>query len=427
MAVNLGLKAIRRLCEQQKTYDWFQAKLNDALFKPQELPVFQWVDEHVRKHHALPQLQTLEQKFPESMGLETVEPASYYVDLLTNQFFYQKLVGASTQSHAILKDDPNGWQQAAEVHRQALSAIALQNYRTQIMDFGAEASDLLLNTYHKKIEVVNVSMFGWPYMDAMGGAMPGDVVSFIGRPQAGKSWLTLYTALKNWRYKKHSVLFVSMEMSHLPIAQRAAAMMAGTNLTQLKAGTYGNFGPSSTYKQFADTLQAIHSPVEDGGPRLYIVNGNLAADIEDIYILAAQLGCATVVIDGAYLCRHKNGKLDRFTRAAENCELMKRHTEDLQIATFSSWQFSKTASAKKSKGESAGLEDIGYTDAIAQISSIVLGLFQDDGVETLNKKTIRVLKGRGGEVGQFDINWLFDCMDFDEVGSELGKLVGDFI
>jgi replicative DNA helicase len=429
MAVNLGLRVIRRLCEQQNSYDWYQAKLGPSLFNPNEVPVFSWVEDHVRKHHALPHIETLAKKFPEVLDVDVPEPASYYVETLENQFFYRQIVNAGVESSKILKENINAWKPAADVLRQTLSKIALQEYRAKVMDFGAEASDLLLNTYHKKFDVVNISQFGWPYMDAMGGAMPGDVVSFIGRPQAGKSWMTLYTALHNWLTVKHNVLFVSMEMSHLPIAQRAAAMIAGTNLTQLKAGTYANFGPNSTYKQFVDSLAHVTSPVDAGGPRFYIVNGNLAADVEDIFMLADQLGCVTILIDGAYLCRNKNARLDRFTRAAENCEAMKRFCEEAQVACFSSWQFNRVATqkAKGKNGEQAGLEDIGYSDAIGQISSIVLGLFQDDGVETMNKKKIKVLKGRGGEVGEFDINWDFNDMNFDEVGVEAEKLSAEFI
>jgi hypothetical protein len=432
MSFNLGIKALRRLCEQQDSHAWFK-----ALFKPNELPIFEWVDNHIKNHHALPQIETLSQKFPEIMDAPVPEPASYYVEQLENAYYYTQVNLSNVETSKILKENNTAWEPALTVMRQTINRIMMQRYRTQVMDFGAEAKDMLLATYHNTQNVKNLSQFGWPYMDLMGGAGPGDVVSFIGRPQAGKSFLTLYTGLENWLGLGHSVLFVSMEMSTLPVAQRAAAMVAGTNLTQLKQGQYSTFslgGAPSTYDKFIESLNTITTPVEAGGGRLYIVNGNLAADIEEIYMLADQLGCATVIIDGAYLCRNKNAKLDRFTRAAENVEQMKRHSEDMQVATFSSWQFNRVASQKKDKGGKGGtIDDIGYSDAIGQISSIVLGLFQEDGVETMNKKTIRVLKGRGGEVGEFDINWDFNKMNFDQIGADgeswikAAKIAEDYI
>jgi replicative DNA helicase len=149
---------------------------------------------------------------------------------------------------------------------------------------------------------------------------------------------------------------------------------------------------------------------------MYVVDGNLAASVDDIYRLAAQLKVAAVYIDGAYLLRHKNARLDRFTKVAENTERMKQLTGDCGLPTFASWQFNREAAKKAKKGdEKVGLEDIGMSDAIAQCSSIVLGLFQEESVETMHQRQVDVLKGRNGEVGQFSINWLFDVMNFDEI------------
>jgi len=422
MSYAIGLKAIRRLCIQQSSIEWFKSKLNPALFKPNELPVYEWVDAHVKKHHALPQLATLQQAFPVVGDMQTDEPASYYVQELEQAYFYQQISQANQDSTNVLKTDQTAWRKALQVQKDLIGRVTQQMYRTQVLNFGVEAPQLIKQAYFNAGTVENVSGFGWPYMDDLGGAMPGDIVSFIGRPQAGKSFMTLYTARHNWLVRRHNVLFVSMEMAHLPIAQRLATMIAGTNLTQLKGGMYKGYA-TPTMKKFMDSMAQITGDAEQpGAPQMYIVNGNLAANMEEIFALADQFQCQTVLIDGAYLCRHANPRLDRFTRAAENCELMKRFGEDLGVATFSSWQFNREAVKKDKKkagggtSDSAGLEDIGYSDAIGQISSTVLGLFQDDGVEAMITKKIRVLKGRGGEVGDFEINWDFDSMNFDQVG-----------
>jgi replicative DNA helicase len=222
----------------------------------------------------------------------------------------------------------------------------------------------------------------------------------------------LYIAIYNW-LKGHNVLFVSMEMTLLPLAQRIVAMYAHTNITQLKKPGYSNLPKgNSIYDKFKTGLSLMGKEKA----KFYVVDGNLAASAEDVYVLADQLKCKLIYVDGAYLMRHKNSKLDRFTRAAENVELMKRYCTDMGAATFSSWQFNRDAvKGKKKTDPQGGLEDIGYTDAIGQISSIVLGLFQDDGVETMKQRVIRVLKGRNGEVGQFNVNWLFNVMDFSQV------------
>ena len=86
------------------------------------------------------------------------------------------------------------------------------------------------------------------------------------------------------------------------------------------------------------------------------------------------------------------------------------------FATFASWQFNRKSLEKDSKkGQKPGVEDIGMSDAIGQISSIVLGLMQEDGVETLTSRRVTVMKGRNGEVGGFNVRWDFQKMDFRQL------------
>lgn len=405
MAYNIGLKALRSLCSEQSVLKYNRAKLSQKLFKGQEVEVFKWVNDHVNKFHVLPKLKTLEAQFPEVKECDTPEPSQYYLSLLTNQYFYNVINAANMDSQEILKQNKDNWQDAITRLREASNVITEQTYSTKLIDVVVEAPKLIMEEYHKSIEVTVSSDFGWWYMDKSGVVMPGDVVSFVGRPATGKTWQMLYSAIHNWRNGKN-VLFVSMEMSILPITQRVVAMYAGTNIGQLKSGGYAD----KTYGKLKEGLMALSQEQS----KLYVVDGNLAASAEDIFTLADQLSCPVVFIDGAYLMRHKNTKLDRFTRAAENVELMKRACTDFGQMCFGSWQFNRGAvkDKNKSKGEKGTLEDIGYTDAIGQISSIVLGLFQEEGVETMEKRRIRVLKGRNGETGEFDVHWDFANMDF---------------
>jgi hypothetical protein len=49
------------------------------------------------------------------------------------------------------------------------------------------------------------------------------------------------------------------------------------------------------------------------------------------------------------------------------------------------------------------------------VSSIVLGLYEEESVETVQSRVIEILKGRKGEVGRFRTRWDFHKMDFSEV------------
>jgi replicative DNA helicase len=409
---NLGLSLIHRMCQEQSPLEWHRAKLSDALFQGQEKKVHEWVHKHVQAYHALPQLETLYAAWPDTKEVQTPEPVKYYLTKVENKYFHGLINTANLESQAILKHNQDDFALAQLVMQGALDTITAQKYRTKIVDAGLEGVKMVATEYGSPIPTENVSEFGWEYLDAAGPVLPGDVVSIVGRPASGKSFMMLYTAIYNWKAGRNT-LFVSMEMSPLPIMQRVAAMYAHTNITQLKSGGYSNVGPGQgEYGKFKAGLMGMTKE----GAKLYVVDGNLAADVEDVYTLAQQLKCKVVIIDGAYLLRHKNPKLDRFNRVAENCEMLKRYTGELLLGTYASWQFNRDANkVNKAKGETATLDHIAYSDAIGQISAVILAMLQEDGVETLKERIIQLLKGRNGETGQFSILWDFLGMNFNQV------------
>jgi len=135
-------------------------------------------------------------------------------------------------------------------------------------------------------------------------------------------------------------------------------------------------------------------------------------------LLSRQLKPGVVFIDGAYLLR-STSRVPRWERLTENAERLKGElAEALNIPVVISYQFNREVK-KGAKAENVGLENIAYTDAIGQLSSVVLGLLQDESVETLMRRRIEILKGRNGEQGSFEVHWIFDTgpnfMDFSEV------------
>ena len=98
MAYALGLRVIKRLCQEQNPLGWQRAKLSPPLFKSYEQPTFDWVNTHVKQHHVLPQLETLHANFPDTGALDVPEPATYYVGLLEEQFAYDTLNKANLRS-----------------------------------------------------------------------------------------------------------------------------------------------------------------------------------------------------------------------------------------------------------------------------------------------------------------------------------------
>ncbi|QZI85709.1 DnaB-like dsDNA helicase [Stenotrophomonas phage Summit] len=414
---NLGLTTLHSLVREGNGYQYFRSKLSDQLFRGEiEKEVFKFVNDHFQKYQSLPSVETVAAAYPDFAEVASPEVAKFYVDKLEFRFSMDTLRKANNTVHELLDNDKKDPAGAIAEMEKALGVVKEQQYRSRILDFSQEGPQLVLGTYYGTLgSTASVGGFGWHYMDSMcNGILPGDIVSIVGRPAMGKTWFLLFIALHNWRKLKLNVLFVSMEMNTLAVAQRVAAMYAGTNIGQLKGGVAQGYA-TANQKKFEAAMQQL--AFEEA--KFYVVDGNLAASPEDIYILAQQLGCDMICVDGAYLMRSKNPKLGRFERVADNIELMKRYTSEHEKSTICSWQFNRDATKKlEKKATKVGLEDIGYSDAIGQISSIALGLMQEEGVATLETRTVDVMKGRNGEIGSFDVNWLFGAMNFEQVGSD---------
>jgi hypothetical protein len=145
------------------------------------------------------------------------------------------------------------------------------------------------------------------------------------------------------------------------------------------------------------------------GNDMWLADGALSAKVVDLQMLCNQLQPDILFIDGAYLLRCDNQRLQRHDRINTNVEDIKQYLADgLSIPVVQTFQFNREM--KKKDVEQVDLEHIAGSDAIGQLSSVVLGLFEEDSIETAIQRKIRILKGRHGEKGEFNINWRFGGM-----------------
>lgn len=395
----------------------------DHLFKASEEPVYQFVREFVKQYQSLPTPETVELHTGETLIPHT-EPSAYYHDLMVARHVEFTLRQGMKKANDLLLPENKDADAALAHLTELVMELVAEKHQKQVMDF-REAYDLVIQDFKSKHYVQDQMglHLGWPKVDEMtGGLVTGDVASMVGRPAAGKTWQMLFAAMHGWQLagKKfletgeqpdtdQSRMFVSMEMGVLPISQRLAAMQVHHSASNIKKGKLGTVG-----------INALKGGLKEikGYPHpFYVVDGNLAATVEDLWMLARQLKPAAIFIDGAYLVKHPTER-DRFRRVAENADLIKQELAAL-APTVCSWQFARSANKKnKKKGEKADLDDIGYTDAIGQVSSLVMGLFEEESVETIKQRRVEILKGRNGEVGSFTTNWNFDTMDFTQIVDE---------
>jgi len=411
----VGRKLLSAVLVNPDKSKYLKLKLYPELFKENEGELYEFIQDHLINHGELPTVDTVEAKLGDVLA-EAKEPVSYYLQEVEKRYLFTKLKVAVLNSQEALKND-----NADGAHTllcDLVTELHQVRNRSKLFDF-REAAELIHAEY-KKQQKSHVdddgTYFGWPTLDGMSaGLKGGDFVSINGRPSMGKTFMLLYSAHYGWRKSKSTPLFVSMEMNATLINQRLAAMDVHRPLTQLMKGTVS----TAVYKKM---LQLLH---ENQGMKhpFWVIDANMAATPEDILANCRQLRPTSVWIDGGYLLKNKNPRMGKFERIGENAEFIKqRIASDLDIPTIVSYQLNREAVKKNKKDKEAkqtpGLEDIYGNDAIGQLSSVALGLFQEESVETKIGRSIDIMKGRTGEVGRFKINWNFITMDFTEMLAE---------
>jgi replicative DNA helicase len=407
MSGTIGKRFVASALATTSIAEWLSFGSIEHLFKPSEVELYGFVSEHVKKYGAMPAPGTIEAHLSEELAIAP-EPPAYYHDLMQTRYVEQELkrgMKAAADKLGLTGKDPAG--ALLILGETVMQLIAKKNQR-QVTDF-RDAYDEIVTDYVAKYTSEDGAglRLGWPTVDGMtGGLVRGDFMSLIGRPATGKTMQLLYAAHHGWEEQGACQMFISMEMKPLPIKQRLTAMHASIPATKLN-----NAELSSGYlaKMKASLLE-----VKGAKSAFWVVDGNFTSTVEDVWMMARQLKPDGIWIDGGYLLQHPRER-DRFKRVAENAELIKQMLSDL-APTVVSWQFAKPPKEKKKQAQ--GLDDIGYSDAIAQVSSLVLGNLAQDSAETLMSRLIDILKGRKGETGKFRTHWDWVKMNFAEIAEE---------
>lgn len=255
--------------------------------------------------------------------------------------------------------------------------------------------------------------FGFPYIDAQtGGAQPGDSWTVVGRPGGGKTFLlckwAMHAAAPKFSgpelvHPGHKVLMVSMEMPLLQVVQRNLAIGALVGATNLRLGRLSRFALNQLMAFVAD----IRASGE--GDRFLLLEGRLNLSVDDIVMKVREHRPDIVFVDGAYMVKPARAGAraaghSSWENAMYTMEGLKQLAMNEGVPVISSYQFSRKGSKDPS------LDSIAYTDAVAQLASVVIGISNETSenmtqFDTKVYKVLSLLKGRNGESGEVRVEF----------------------
>ena len=250
---------------------------------------------------------------------------------------------------------------------------------------------------------------GWESYDRYSlGMKKGELVSVSGRPGAGKTWVAIKCAHSMWK-QGAAIMFVTMEMDVEAIFDRVLALE-----TKVPAKIFSSYQLTDwNHKSVFDAMENLkHSE----NP-FRILGAEIGNDIDSILAEIRKHRPDVVVVDGAYMLdvSKDNKYMAEHERVGKAAMILKRTAMDCGIPMIASWQMNRAATTVKK--EQISLEHIAGSDKIGQVSSSVLLVSHvaEEEASGGDTRSIKILKGRNGETGTFNIAFDMVNMNMDEV------------
>lgn len=379
----------------------FQIDLDWTL--PDERPAFEFARAHCRQYGQIPSLQTFAENGHVLDGNDREGPDYYatrirdravfnlireHYEPFNNALQAQRMVDVREHLDAMMVSI-RGVQNHDSQSTLALEAAAIRE------DYEAgPADDGLLGV-----------TLGYPTLDELtNGAQPEDVIVVVGRPNKGKSFTLLHMAREAW-LAGASILIVTMEMSSKQLATRFIGMETGINPNFIRKRQVSSYVRDYLF----ETLDGVGNR-----PPVHFMRGNKRKSVADVDVLIQELQPDIVYIDAGYLLKPEGKvKSNRREVIADVVEDIKAVATDRHKPIVITVQFNREV--KKDMKEELGLHQIGETDVIAQIASVVVGLQDGEGLHETTRRRATVMKNREGSLGAFETHFRFYPMNFSEV------------
>lgn len=273
----------------------------------------------------------------------------------------------------------------------------------------------------------------WASMTRMTlGMQPGEAWAFISRPNVGKSWAAIVTAVYLWQMG-YRVLFASMETpprSAKPRSKRARerlgawADIARQRLTirfdaigaRVSAWRLlnGKLNPNEL-PQYQQYLAACRDPTANGWGALRLVSSPRIRSIGQLEQEAVAFEPDLIIWDSAYLAIGKGSRRQKRTDSAgyflEDC---KHLFERLGVPGLLTWHFNRDVGENDIKAQQG---NIALTDDMGRLFDVLMYLFRPPEMAEAGEAIWRSGKIRDG-VSIPELRTRFEikrCIAFDEI------------
>ncbi|MFM8434829.1 MAG: replicative DNA helicase [Planctomycetia bacterium] len=349
--------------------------------------------------------------------LETVPHAAHathYAQIVRDKSMLRSLIDASTD---ILRDAYDSADEPRELLARAESRIfeileRRSSAEAKSIDAVLEDVMVRMDARMKHEHALGGVETGFTQLDTLcGGLHNSELIILAARPSMGKTAFAMNIAEHVAISARQPVLFVSLEMACLELADRLLCSAAQVNGHRLRNGTISQ----------EDRRRLVQKSAEISSAPLFI-DDTPGRTLTEIAAVARRLkrrqGLSLVVIDYLQLIEPDNPRDPRQEQVARIARRLKMMSRELDIPVLCLAQLNRQAEA--SKDNRPRLSHLRESGAIEQDADLVMFVHREEYYRTSDEERVPVkgqaeiivAKQRNGPIGEAKLVWQHDFTRF---------------
>ena len=340
--------------------------------------------------------------------------ATHYAQIVRDKALLRSLIDASTD---ILRDAYDSADEPRELLSRAESRIfEILEHRSsaEAKSIDAVLQDVMvrMDARMKHEHALGGVETGFTQLDTLcGGLHNSELIILAARPSMGKTAFAMNIAEHVAISARQPVLFVSLEMACLELADRLLCSAAQVNGHRLRNGTISQ----------EDRRRLVQKSAEISSAPLFI-DDTPGRTLTEIAAVARRLrrrqGLALVVIDYLQLIEPDNPRDPRQEQVARIARRLKMMSRELDIPVLCLAQLNRQAEA--SRDNKPRLNHLRESGAIEQDADVVMFVHREEYYQTTDEDRERVkgqaeiivAKQRNGPIGDVKLLWQHDYTRF---------------
>ncbi|MFN9444898.1 MAG: replicative DNA helicase [Pirellulaceae bacterium] len=337
--------------------------------------------------------------------------ASFYAKIVVDKAVLRRLIDTSSE---ILHEAYGGTTEVSELVATAEAKILkVQDERnatatSSISDVLKEAMKRIdARLRGEKLEGGVMTHFA-DFDKMTGGLHNGELVILAARPSMGKTALAMNIAEHATLKGKAPVLFVSLEMSAIELADRLLCSVARVNGSRLRNGTISS---EDRQRLVGSAMQISQAPLfVDDSPSRSVSEIAAVARRIDQQVKQKQGHLGLIVIDYLQLIEPENQRDPRQEQVAKIARRLKILARQQQVPVLCLAQLNRQA--EEGKDHTPRLSHLRESGAIEQDADVVMFVHREEyyhrgeaATQYAGQAQIIIAKQRNGPIGEVDLLW----------------------